>query len=301
MSTPRDHHFIPAFYLEQWTGPNGKLIEYTIKHGKLISKSVGPRSTGYETDLYTFPELPHDARQHLEQVFWNYTDRTASLAFKLHLSGNATQWNNELICAWSRFVLGIRLRHPDSMLELRAAAQAIWDASGVDFQSEYERLRELGDPATFDDYLAVNEPMTPIKARVNMIIKVFDHAEVGQHITRMRWATLDVSTAPVRLLLSDRPVEFSRIKEIDGIVSLPISPTKLFVAVNNVATLENLRNAKPGDIVCQANMYVVERARRFVWAQDESQKRFIQNRMSTKMEPKPLFPSIAPSPKKSST
>jgi hypothetical protein len=110
-----------------------------------------------------------------------------------------------------------------------------------------------------------------------------------------------VSTAPVRLLLSDRPVEFSRIKEIDGIVSLPISPTKLFVAVNNVATLENLRNAKPGDIVCQANMYVVERARRFVWAQDESQKRFIQNRMSTKMEPKPLFPSIAPSPKKSST
>jgi hypothetical protein len=51
MSTPRDHHFIPTFYLKQWTDPNGKLIEYTIKRGNLIAKPVGPRATGYETDV----------------------------------------------------------------------------------------------------------------------------------------------------------------------------------------------------------------------------------------------------------
>jgi hypothetical protein len=28
MNAPRDHHFIPAFYLKQWAGPNGKLVEY---------------------------------------------------------------------------------------------------------------------------------------------------------------------------------------------------------------------------------------------------------------------------------
>jgi hypothetical protein len=41
MSTPRDHHFIPAFLLRQWAGQHGKLIEYTIKHGKLIVQTCG--------------------------------------------------------------------------------------------------------------------------------------------------------------------------------------------------------------------------------------------------------------------
>jgi hypothetical protein len=58
MSTPRDLHFIPVFYLKRWANLSGKLVEYTIKHDKLIAKLVGPRSTGYETDLYAFNELP---------------------------------------------------------------------------------------------------------------------------------------------------------------------------------------------------------------------------------------------------
>jgi hypothetical protein len=39
-------------------------------------------------------------------------------------------------------------------------------------------------------------------------------------------------------------------------------------------------------------MFVVSRARRFVWAQDKSQMRFIKNHMSKNMEPTPLFPGI---------
>jgi hypothetical protein len=73
MSTPRDHHFIPAFYLSKWTN-EGKLVEYTIKNDKLVDKSVGARSTGYERDLYSFPDLPPESAQYLEQEFFNYLD-----------------------------------------------------------------------------------------------------------------------------------------------------------------------------------------------------------------------------------
>ena len=48
MSYPLDHHFIPAFFLAQWADASEKLIEYTVKHGKLIPKPVGPRATGPE-------------------------------------------------------------------------------------------------------------------------------------------------------------------------------------------------------------------------------------------------------------
>ena len=118
MSTPRDHHFIPAFLLKQWAGQNGKLIEYTIKHGKVIAKPVGPHSTGYEFDLYAFNELASDVRQYIEQEFFNYADNAASIALERHLTGSREPWSAELLSAWSRFLIGIYLRHPDAMPEL---------------------------------------------------------------------------------------------------------------------------------------------------------------------------------------
>jgi Protein of unknown function (DUF4238) len=115
MNAPIDHHFIPAFFLAQWAGASGKLIEYTIKHGKLIAKRVGPRATGFEAELYSFPELPPDAAQFVEQTFFDYADRVASDALRLHLSGDTAGWTVELISAWSRFVIALHFCHPDAM------------------------------------------------------------------------------------------------------------------------------------------------------------------------------------------
>jgi hypothetical protein len=108
----------------------------------------------------------------------------------------------------------------------------------------------------------------------------------------MRWAVLDFSAAPKRVLTSDLPVEMFNLKGSNGVLSLPISPTRVFVAVNEDATLLKLQRAQPRDLVCYINTYVVSRARRFVWAQDTSQERFISNKMSTKLEPTPLLPNI---------
>ncbi|WP_084801223.1 DUF4238 domain-containing protein [Bradyrhizobium sp. Tv2a-2] len=85
MGAPRDHHFIRAFYLKQWANPSGKLIVYARKGGKVIAKPVGPRATGFERDLYAFPELPPDRAQFMEQIFFNYADQKASEALDVHL------------------------------------------------------------------------------------------------------------------------------------------------------------------------------------------------------------------------
>jgi hypothetical protein len=293
MNAPRDHHFIPAFYLKQWAGRNGKLIEYTRKGGKLIPKPIGPDSTGFERDLYSFPELPPGAAQFMEQVFFQYADQKASDALDNHLGVKSLPWTSELVSAWSRFVIAIHLRHPDAMPELHAAAAAIWTASGLDCQARYDAMRKPTDPPTFDEYLALRDPLAPVKVRVNMIIKALDNEEVGAHINQMRHAIVDVSTAPYRLLTSDRPVELFNIKEPNGILSIPLSPTKVFVAANDNATFDKLRRTAPEQLVRDINTFVATRARRFVWAQDESQERFIDNKMSTKMEPTPLLPNIA--------
>jgi Protein of unknown function (DUF4238) len=144
MSIPHDHHFVPAFYLQQWTGAGGKLIEYTIKHQKLVAKPIGSKSTGYEYDLYTFPELPPELAQWIEQRFFAYADRMASIALTNHLtSAGLSAWTPELISAWSRFIIALHLRHPDAMSELRAAAKSLWEGCSAEMQQEYERIKEF--------------------------------------------------------------------------------------------------------------------------------------------------------------
>ena len=296
MSTPRDHHFIPVFYLKQWANLNGKLVEYTIKHGKLIAKVVGPRSTGYETDLYAFNELPPDVRQYVEQKFFNYADNIASIALDRHLGASREPWTPELLSAWSRFMIGIHLRHPDAMPELRAGAQAIWDGSGPSSQRAYSSIRKPEDPETFDEYLEVRDPLIAVKMRMNMVIKSFDNDILGTLVNGLRWAIMDISASPIRFLSTDRPVGLFNLNQPKAMVWMPISPTKLFVGAREPQALTLLKARKPREIVTNVNTFIVGRARRFVWAQDTSQERFIQNRMSKNMEPTPLLPGIGQYP-----
>ena len=291
MSIPRDHHFIPAFALAPWATNDNQLVEYTIKYQKLIPKPVGPKGTGFERDLYAFPELQPEHSQYLESVFFNYADDKAARALDLHLN-NKPGWNGELTSAWSRFVIGIHLRHPDVMLELRAAAGSIWDQSGAAYQAHYESLRRPGDPDTMDQWLATRDPLTRAKMQLNCIITMLDNQIVGTHLNQMKWSVLDVSNSPFRFLMSDRPVEIRQLKEPSGFISIPISPTKLFVAANEQQPIQRVGKLPPFDIVQHVNLWVASRARRFVWASDESQTGFIGEHMSVAMEPTPFFPNL---------
>lgn len=288
---PRDHHFIPAFYLKQWC-VGGKLIEYSIKNKKLISKPVGPKATGFQTDLYSFPELPPDQAQHIEKVFLQYLDNTADRGLKLHLTGDRRGWTPELVDGWSRFLLSVHVRHPDAMIEFRATLKRIWAESGVSTQDEYYRTKKPTDPDTFEEYIANIDPLIPIKVQVNAIINAIDNEFVINHFRGMYWSVINLSNSPHRLLTSDRPLGLFDLKRADGAMYLPISPTLLFLAANDRKTALNLVRVPPNDIAARVNEFVVVRARRYVWAQTESQATFIKRRMSTQLEKTPLFPEL---------
>jgi hypothetical protein len=148
------------------------------------------------------------------------------------------------------------------------------------------------DPMTYDEYLAQRDPFTSAKARLNLVMKAIDNELIATHVNQMKWATLDVSASANRLLTSDRPVEMYLMKEPEGILALPINPTKLFVAMNTWTMLDKFGAQKAVDIVRRVNKRVVRCTRGFVRASDESQSQFIQDNMSKAMEPAPLLPSL---------
>jgi hypothetical protein len=75
-------------------------------------------------------------------------------------------------------------------------------------------------------------------------------------------------------------------------MALPVSPTKLFIAANSPQSILNVRAHRPQNVVHYVNLFVVRRARRFVFAHDRSQDAFIKSYIHTRMEPTPLFPSF---------
>lgn len=290
------HHFIPKFLLKRWVKASGQLVEYRRVHGKIVSKFVGPDATGFVRNLYTFSDLPIDSSQAVEDKFFKYADQKASDALSLLVGVRFVNWNSEIRSAWSRFLVGLHLRHPDTMPELRAAARLYWDASESEAQRSYERIRDSRDPETFNEWLSARDPHTHTKAQLNLLTSMFDNSNVGNHINNMQWEVIDLAPASNTLLLSDRPVRLFRIGAVDGTISLPITPRKLFVGANNKDILQSIRIKNPDSLVKLVNQESVEKARRYVWADDLRQTRFVENRMSTKLEKSPFFPSLSNTP-----
>jgi hypothetical protein len=200
-----------------------------------------------------------------------------------------------MLSAWARFLIGVHTRHFDTIPEIRDAAKSLWAASGQQSQHIYEDSREPGDPATFDEWIALRDPLIPHKAALNLMVAAMDNGEVGQHIIGMHWEVIEIAETPRRFLASDRPLGMYLMKEPTGSITLPISPTKLFVAVNGRNHLNAFCHQKHREIVDHINKDHISRARRFVWAtsQSHSQNVFIRSHMSTKMEKPPFFPSLA--------
>lgn len=297
VSIPRNHHYVPAFYLSRWHGKGAKLVEYSRKHGLFLSKSVGAHATCFERDLYTFPDLPPLARQILESEFFNHTDHLASKALQELLSGN-NNWNPELRTAWSRFLLNFRVRHPDPFKELRAHISKTWNAIDPEFEAKYATLRKDHHPPTLVEFTASLGPEAGAKIQLRFIHKLLDNERIGQKINEMHWQVIDVSQARHTLLTSDWPADLVMAR---GMVSLPLSPTLLFYAATEIGHVQQIVGTDPNRLVQLSNTIVTTRARRFVYGHDRSQEAFVKRLMSSDMLPTPLWPSLGNSRRFSST
>jgi Protein of unknown function (DUF4238) len=216
----------------------------------------------------------------------------ASQALAVQITDPTVGWTSELVTAWSRFIVGIHLRHPDSMPELRAGAAAQWEADGDKYQAEYEKIRKPTDPATFDEYIAIRDPLVKTKMQLNLIIKALDNEFICSHINQMQWTVADFSHAGMELLVSDRPVEIHALAVPKGIVTIPLTPTKLFIAVNDPASLPMIQKRPAREVIERINLSLVSRARRYVWARDNSQREFIEANMSNSMDQSPFYPQL---------
>jgi hypothetical protein len=281
VSTPRKHHYVPVFYLKQWGGADRRLCEYKRLPGKIATRRTFPDGTGYEKDLYRIDGLPDSLSQVVESKFMHMVDTEANYALQKIISGDQSPWDERMRSAWTRFILSLRFRNPESVYVIKRQMLAVWKAGVDNLQANYDELRRATDPPTFEEFMALTEPEAPQKAALNLLQQIIDNPRVGPTIFSMHWSRVSLAASSFSLLTSDRPLDMPHgLGSKDAYIALPIGPRMLFVAGHDDTWAKRLVSAESTKVIKSVNQAVVHQARKFVWSLDDRQLRFVQNRMS---------------------
>src|SRR5450756_772714 len=158
MSKEGKHHYIPVFYLKQWAGGDKRICEFSRPFDRVKPRRTHPDGTGYVHGLNTIPGVPaHDA-QYLENVFFKFTDNYAAIALRVLFSDPPWHFTTEVRSAWSRFLMSLIVRNPESVEKHRAAAEALFKAALPEIEADYAKRRAPTDPATYMEYARIHSP-----------------------------------------------------------------------------------------------------------------------------------------------
>jgi hypothetical protein len=278
------HHYIPEFLLRGWVGEDGRLERFTRPFGNTIHvKRVYPSQVGFERRLYDF--APYDEKKFagLELAYFQPIDDLAAKAKDRLLTNIEGEWSPELRSSWSRFLMSLVHRDPESLSIFRRRLAKILARFSPSTQAHWESIRAPDDPLNYLDKLA-EDPAYHDTTALRLLPSVIDNGNLGLFINRMVWGVMTLKSARRTLLVSDYPLVISNgIKNDNGHLALALGPSKLFVACYRKELFDHLTNAQSADeTVFNYNRCIVQRAKRFVGSYDTRQRRFIENRFGAK-------------------
>lgn len=257
--TARTHHYIPAFYLRQWAGTDKHVCEYRkVYRGKVVTRRCVPESTGYEKDLYRV-DAPSDViSPEIESTFMKTIDNKANLALQELLQGDDLA-DQQKRADWTRFLLSLRFRNPEGVKLIKSQMMAAQE----------------GCP----EYMS---PEAAQKAALNVLMRLINNDDVGPIIHGMNWRVVSLKRSEISLLTSDRPLAMPHeLANENAYIALPLGPALLFIAEHDERFVAAASiDATATRLVKDRNQFVVEAAHEFVWGLDDSQLRFVRNRMS---------------------
>jgi hypothetical protein len=225
------HHYIPKFYLKQWTGDDRRLSEFSKPRNEIFHRRKFPDATGYERGLYTFDELPSPDADFLEHAFFLHADHRACQALHFLSEGNL-DFDRPTRSAWSRFLMTLFHRTPERLAQIKKRVRFDRPGEMAQFRPEYESRRQPDSP-TFDEFCASLTPADVQGIHIMVLRMIMDSELLGSKLNSMIWGTVKFDKGHHPLLTGDRPIVMTNgLNRPDSHIGLPISPRVLFVAVN---------------------------------------------------------------------
>jgi hypothetical protein len=146
----------------------------------------------------------------------------------------------------------------------------------------YSAVRTPEFPETFVEFLHTLGTDFVDQNATALLTSLIDNESIGTTINGLAWSVITTFDAPHLLMTSDRPVWMPiGLGLPDAHILLPIGPHHLFVAARSREALEGIRTIPSRRLVREMNGIVVGQARRFVFASDISQARFVTARFGS--------------------
>jgi len=284
MSVPRKHHHLPVFYLDRWTGEDGRLCQFSRPHKDIVSHRKHPAQTGYIERLYELPGLPPEKAQRIEQGFMQRLDSLAATALTMLENDNPRiTRESQPRSAWSRFIMSLLMRTPSDIAALKSGVAEEWARRIPELEAKYAAKRGPNDPATLEEYLAQRSSDDVEQWAMSLLPSLIDHTKIGELLNNMRWLVRRIGSDAGEFLTSDRPIVMSwTLTERNAYLFLPISPKTVFVAVNDLETQRMIEERNPDEQVEAINRFVAGRAVKFVYARNDSVLEYVRQHMGTK-------------------
>lgn len=188
--------------------------------------------------------------------------------------------------AWIRFVLPLMHRNPERVTRAFDAIQKHYQEHDLEEgRVRYAAERRQTDPDTLEELLEIMAPRAVSHATAKYLLRVIQSPQVGNAIMSMHWFVVAMEGLRHPLLTSDRPIVMTNgLGRPDSHLVLPDSPQHIFVAAASDDEVTKLKEfAKRGLLAKESNDRVTRQARKFVYASDPSQMRFVANRLGEKM------------------
>lgn len=266
------HHYIPEFYTKRWAGPDGQVCQFARVPDGVAATRRAPAAIGFQEDLYSVPGAPSYVSAHLEGHFFRVTDNDAAVALDALLNGQLNQLTERLKSAWVRFLMSLLHRTPEKVRWYGNVWKGM-HAEAVE-AARKDIIQNNGDMAQ----LANLEESFAISF-VGVLQKIMDSTLIGQHVVNMRWGVITLHENQ-RLMTSDRPLLITNgLEKPETEIHLPISPAHLFVAANKEDVLQKIAKIHARELSSELNHYVVSQAENYVYSEDDSQLRFVRNRL----------------------
>jgi hypothetical protein len=267
MNTPKNHHYVPVFYLKKWVGQDGKIQVFRGIRGKLESRRLSPESTGFEVNLYSYSsDFKTENPAEVETEFYSRLDNEGARIIEILLQGGDLSDKQKTL--WAQFVLNLKVRNPETVSMIKEQYTSGLLSNIQASEEKYRAQKKPNDPEKLAEYIEQNHPGFISNAGLGQIPKIGSYQQALDDFTDLIWLCLDVSKSSRTLLTSDRPLIFPiGLHRSECVVALPLSPTHAFFAfhANSINHIAIMRET-PDKLAAQMNRYVTNQSDQRVYA-----------------------------------
>lgn len=290
-SIPRDHHYLPRFYLSRWIDPGiGELWEYSRPRDKVVVRRRSTKATGKQEHLYSLAgEVEPELREQVELRLMAPLDNIAAAALR-HIETTKQRPDDKAMRdGWARFVMSLLHRSPRRLAYLEKLIREHVSETSPEDEAIYQRLRRPSDPSTLNRLFADGDETRLSRSRAVLFRSLVDSEAIGNVIVGMRWGVVQVNEPNHGLLTCDDPVLMSDGLEHDrSFIALPIAHDRLFIAANSQDVVQSFANQRSAVFERAFNDAIFERAfndaichqaDRLVIGRSNQNQRFVENRL----------------------